>query len=1083
MRKVIFLMMLFAVPALFAQSILDKQMGTFEADPAWEEYSGQNAAATLTQEEDYVNFKKTATGQSGYWAWLKPAEPFDALVMGTAYSIEVKARLHPVGVADDGSNYEANQISLRVGTENLYVPIYLKYGDASTGYVSTRSGGEDAYHLNTAEEQIYRLLLHPDHKTYNVYVDGIDGPVFENVATSTHTNENGVYIGAESRHRCNIDVMYVKMNAGDLFSQANIASIDLSQSIQAVGEETTITVTVHTALVDDGTKLQCSLVNALTEAEVVPAVETTVTDNVANAKLTIPASVPIGMYAVKVEAKDQAEILPKTVSYEIKSADRVQWDVIDRDFSEKAWNDDPAWSYEKGSNVPADFIEQQADGYVHIYKTQAAGSYNYGFLTSPAVDIRSNTSYTYEVKAKVGPIDKTQFPDDDLKPAAGDEGGYEGNQIAFQLNGKLMSVYVTYGDEDNPGYVASHIIDGTGIGPSTENRMQLNTSIDHTYRLIYHYYKDRYDIYVDGELYFEDIQLINKESGNVAKIGGESWQRCNLNVAYVRLGTGDLNTGNKTLIATMDLSSDSHVYGNERTVQVTAHTLNLADGEELSVNFTDEEGLALVDPVNLTIQGGTGTADLTIPSTIPMGKYMVTLNYPGNEDVKSQSMQYVVTDVSPIDTKMLPQVKTVGFVRDIDDYKYYTGNKEFIFPSIVDTKKYTDKNGNFKYGGGKPIDRYYLYYAPHDNPGGIYLSTGPTLDGPWTEYPGSAGMTQPGTVMDFEWARKQSPIIENGAERHISACQVVWNEDQQKFIMYFHGPNTHTHYATSDDLVNWTFGKTIIVSHQFSAIGAEASYAKVFQHEIPGLDNKYVMLLMNQENQIRRIYWAHSKDGINWTPVPKPLISPDLNYKKVPGTDYKPNYDGGGGPGPYGNNISGPYLFVVDGRYFVICHGCADNLMVVEVGEAFDMEVHWGEYIWKKDVILDGEPTRVAAPDFIQDDNGKWYMFFEAGSRLGANIAYAKEGYESSVPELNSSISVSVSRNVLNAGENFTVSTHMNDMQLMQAEFYSLTGHEIARRSMNDHVSTLQAPDVPGMYILRVYTDDHISNEFEIVVK
>ena len=244
------------------------------------------------------------------------------------------------------------------------------------------------------------------------------------------------------------------------------------------------------------------------------------------------------------------------------------------------------------------------------------------------------------------------------------------------------------------------------------------------------------------------------------------------------------------------------------------------------------------------------------------------------------------------------------------------------------------------------------------------------------------------------------------------------------------------------------------------------------------------MLLMNQENQIRRIYWAHSKDGINWTPVPKPLVSPDLNYKKVPGTDYKPNYDGGGGPGPYGNNVSGPYLFVVDGRYFVICHGCADNLMVIEVGESFDMEVHWGEYIWKKDVILGGEPTRVAAPDFIQDDNGTWYMFFEAGSRLGANIAYAKEGYVSNVPEVSVPASdVSLSHNVLNVGENLVVSTRMADRQLAQAEFYTLTGHEVDRVVMSDRTSQLQAPDVPGMYILRVYTDDHISKEFEIVVK
>ncbi len=108
----------------------------------------------------------------------------------------------------------------------------------------------------------------------------------------------------------------------------------------------------------------------------------------------------------------------------------------------------------------------------------------------------------------------------------------------------------------------------------------------------------------------------------------------------------------------------------------------------------------------------------------------------------------------------------------------------------------------------------------------------------------------------------------------------------------------------------------------------------------------------------------------------------------------------------------------------------------------------------------------------------------EAGSRLGANIAYAKEGYVSNVPEVSTMASVvSLSRNVLNAGESFIVSTRMADKQLEQAGVYALTGHEVDRVVMSDRTSQLQAPDVPGMYILRVYTDDHISKEFEIVVK
>lgn len=1077
MKKLNFLLVfiLLVVQGIFAQwNILDKQMGIFDIEPAWKINQAANAKGELTRNTDYVNFTKTLTGQSGFWAWVCPSIPFEALKPNMAYSVEVKART---------KGETTNQISLRVGSENIFASIYLKYGNASEGYISTKSGGEDAYKLNTAEEQVYRFLLHADHKTFDVYVDGVNTPIFKNIAVGSKGDANGVYFGAESNHKCNIDVMYVKMGEGDLFSRANIASISLSRTTQTVNTQETVEVTVNTALMDDGAKLLCSLLNAKGET-VVNTVEATVQSNVAKVSLIVPATLPVGVYTVQVKAKDNATIAAKTTSYEIKAADRLQWDVIGRVFSEKAWNAEPKWSLEKGKDVPESFVSQAGD-YVRINKTQAAGSWNYGFLISPSVDVKVGVSYTYEVSARVLPIDKTQFPDID-KPSSSGQGGHEANQIAFQMNGLLMSIYLVYGTDENPGYVASHIKDGTGISPSIDNRFELNTSEFHAYRLVYNAYKERYDIYVDGKLVFSDIQLISKSGSNMAKLGGESWQRCNMEVAYVRLGTGDLVAGDKPLIATMNLSSDAHIGGNARTISVTAKTLNIDNGEKLMVSFTDEEGkAALFAPVEMTITDGQGAVELTIPETMDKGKYLVKLT-PKSEDetLKSLSMQYVVTDVSPLDTKMLPQVKTVGFVKEIDDYKYYTAKKEFIFPSIVDTKKYTDANGNFKKGGGKPIARYYLFYAPHDNPGGIFLSTSNSLDGPWVEYGGpSSSSTEEGRVMTFDWAAKQNPVVDSGNEKHISGQHVVWNEDSEEFIMYFHGPNTHTHYATSDDMINWTFGKPIIVSHQFSAIGAEASYAKVFKHTIPGLDNKYVMLLMNQENQVRRIYWAHSKDGKEWTAVPKPLISPDLDYKKVPGTDRKPSYDGGGGPGPYGNNVSGPFLMERDGRYFVIAHGCADNLMVVEVGEAFDMEVHWGEYIKKEDNIMNGEPTRPAAPDFIQDDNGKWYMFFEAGGRLGANIGYAKEGYESSVPEVETQKVVSISRNVLNVGESLSVSILEADKLLSQAVLYNLTGKEVGCVSVNDRVSTFQVPKAPGMYILRVYTNDSHSKEFKILVK
>lgn len=61
------------------------------------------------------------------------------------------------------------------------------------------------------------------------------------------------------------------------------------------------------------------------------------------------------------------------------------------------------------------------------------------------------------------------------------------------------------------------------------------------------------------------------------------------------------------------------------------------------------------------------------------------------------------------------------------------------------------------------------------------------------------------------------------------------------------------------------------------------------------------------------------------------------------------------------------------------------------------MEIHWGTYLNKSDVVIvdDGNGnmsavSRAASPFFIRDDSGTWYLFFEAGHRLGANTAYAR---------------------------------------------------------------------------------------------
>src|SRR5690606_35235329 len=107
---------------------------------------------------------------------------------------------------------EANQISLRLGGKNTAARFYLRYGDGVTsGSVNTVSGTTGGYRFNTSAWQVYRLVFHAGHTKYDLYIDGVDAPVFEGVAVSTTGDQNGIYFGAESAHRCNMDVEYVKM--------------------------------------------------------------------------------------------------------------------------------------------------------------------------------------------------------------------------------------------------------------------------------------------------------------------------------------------------------------------------------------------------------------------------------------------------------------------------------------------------------------------------------------------------------------------------------------------------------------------------------------------------------------------------------------------------------------------------------------------------------------------------------------------------------------------------------------------------------------------------------------------------------
>ncbi|GAA4249599.1 hypothetical protein GCM10022255_034340 [Dactylosporangium darangshiense] len=200
---------------------------------------------------------------------------------------------------------------------------------------------------------------------------------------------------------------------------------------------------------------------------------------------------------------------------------------------------------------------------------------------------------------------------------------------------------------------------------------------------------------------------------------------------------------------------------------------------------------------------------------------------------------------------------------------------------------------------------------------------------------------------------------------HVSSPHVLWSASNQKFYLYFHGENGTTRMAWSTDGVHFTyFG--VVLSTAMVPGTTETSYARVFEHAIPALGSKYVMLFMGVTSGTRKIFWGWSSDAKSWQFDPTPLVTPTPDAQ---------------------TDISGPHLLTRNGTSYVVYHGNGGDMYLTEVGNNFDREVHLGVF----HTALSGAPDsgRSAAPSF-GTDGGVEYMFYEAGPRLSATIAVAR---------------------------------------------------------------------------------------------
>lgn len=277
----------------------------------------------------------------------------------------------------------------------------------------------------------------------------------------------------------------------------------------------------------------------------------------------------------------------------------------------------------------------------------------------------------------------------------------------------------------------------------------------------------------------------------------------------------------------------------------------------------------------------------------------------------------------------------------------YNPTGEVIFPSVIKASDYFSS----------PLGTYYLYYAPHDAPGGINLAYANSPDGPWTEY-------------------SANPIIANNWSphynvSHVSSPDAIWIPESSRLHLYFHGENNVSRVAWSTNGINFTYDKVVLSVSDFNSV-SEASYMRVFRHAIAGKNNVYAAFIMGNNNGTRRIYLAWSNDGRFWTTRRDPFISPNAEE---------------------GTQLSGANLLLWRDKIYAVYHssgGLGDNsgdMYASELSADFNTVTHVGMFYNSNSTSPD--ESKASSPDFITVNN-TLYMFYATGARLEGKLASAK---------------------------------------------------------------------------------------------
>ncbi|MHC4885949.1 MAG: hypothetical protein ACYTGH_12780 [Planctomycetota bacterium] len=294
------------------------------------------------------------------------------------------------------------------------------------------------------------------------------------------------------------------------------------------------------------------------------------------------------------------------------------------------------------------------------------------------------------------------------------------------------------------------------------------------------------------------------------------------------------------------------------------------------------------------------------------------------------------------DPVVLPRFHVPERVLEISDCAYNpTG--EVIFPTVVDMAKYLDN----------PIDRYYMYYAPHGPPADICLATAPSLTGPWTEHGGNP-------LIPRNWPPHYTVS-------HVSTPHVLWIEEESCFFCFFHGENTTTRYASSPDGITWTY-EGVSISTDDLPPSESIGYTRVYRYD-SGEDYRYVQILVQYHPTRHGIHIARSRDARSWTIDPEPIITPrDVPDSRYTWTTCLVEWQGQ------------PFL-VFHADHTGPNHEHGDGMVTHLYAAAVDPGLMRAERPCRlvDQETFNGMPEARVSDPFILEEEGKLYLFAAAG--------------------------------------------------------------------------------------------------------